>query len=67
MAKRSRFEMWLSDQLGISAFGALEISAVIDGAIEDLQLDRDAVLRFLVACTSAHGDFKSDGHIVTWR
>jgi len=45
--KESLFEMWLSDQLGSCAFGALPLAQVISGGVGGLELDQGEVLRLL--------------------
>lgn len=66
-AKEYHFVTWLSALLESSEFVALEISEVISAAGEELALDRETVLRYLVKQTSAEADFRSDGHIITFR
>lgn len=66
-AKEYHFVTWLSALLESSEFVALEISLVIHDAGEELALDRETVLRYLVRQTSAGSEFRSDGHIITFR
>lgn len=65
--KESRFEMWLLRRLEEADFNAIEVIEVTKDAIVELELDRETVLRFLVRGTRSNGDFRSDGHIVTFR
>ena len=67
MARERHFEMWLSALLETSDFGAVEISEIISAAVADLDLDREVTLRYLVRITRPDRDFRSDGHIVTFR
>jgi hypothetical protein len=67
MAKERHFETWLSALLENCDFGAVEISEVLSAAADDLDLDRETVLRYLIKQTRALGDFRSDGHIITFR
>lgn len=66
-AKELHFAMWLSALLESCDFGAVEITLVVRSAGEELALDRETVLRYLVRQTSAGSEFRSDGHIITFR
>lgn len=66
-AKEYHFVTWLSALLETCDFGAAEITLVVRSASEDLALDRETVLRYLVRQTSAGSEFRSDGHIITFR
>lgn len=66
-ARESLFEMWLSRLLENSAFNALELGAVIQGASADLVLDAVEVLRLMVKVTRRTARFKSDGELITFR
>lgn len=59
--------MWLSRLLENSAFNALELGAVIQGASADLVLDAVEVLRLMVKVTRRTARFKSDGELITFR
>jgi hypothetical protein len=61
------FCTWLKRSLELADFQCLTVHEVINGAMADLKLDQDTVIRFLVRHTSAREEFRSDGQIVTMR
>jgi hypothetical protein len=64
MGNESRFENWLSGVLLATDYQCMSLGLVIEGAQNDLHLERQEVIRLLIKATSARGKFKSlDGMI----
>lgn len=61
------FAHWLREKVGESPFGAVDVADVIAAAMEELGLEREKALRYLLEQTSRNGDFRSDGEIVTLK
>jgi hypothetical protein len=59
------FVTWLSGVLESESFNALELERLISAASRDLGLDEETVKRYLVKHTTAWGEFRSDGVLVT--
>lgn len=67
MATAHYFGTWLTMRLVEAEFGALTIIEVISDAQKDLGLNVETIKRLIVKHTSLHGDFCSDGVLITHR
>jgi hypothetical protein len=61
------FKTWMTARLNESAFAALTITEVIAAAEIDLGLSVGTIKRLLIKHTGVHGEFCSDGVLVTMR
>ena len=67
MASESEFVLWLTRNIESADFGALTLREVKSGAVEELHLDDDHLIRYLLGHTSPIGEFRSDGEVITLR
>ncbi len=61
------FIAWLTTALLEAAYNCLTLRGVIKKAEYDLGLNMEAITRLIIRHTGPHGEFQSDGELITFR